>query len=268
MPTARVGSLELYYESHGEGEPPLVLVMGLGGSCRGWLPLQVPELSRDRRVLIYDHRGVGESTDPGEPFRVADLAEDLVGLLDALGLDRVDLLGLFLGGMVAQELVLTRLARVRRLVLVGTFARADAKRRLLLEQWRAVALHGLPPDVWMAERLLWGLQDETLEQTDLIDAMMAFFRREGAPLGAEVFARQCEAALAHDTADRLRAIAHPTLVACGRQDQLTPPRLHRELADEIPDARLVTFSYGGHLVAAESAQRFNAVVDAFLREAD
>ena len=89
-----------------------------------------------------------------------------------------------------------------------------------------------------------------------------------APLTEDLFARQCEACLAHDTADRLHEIAQPTLIVCGRHDRLTPPRLHRLLADEIPDAHLVTIDYGAHLVMAESAERFNRVVLQFLSTPD
>lgn len=267
MPHARVDGHRLYYELHGDAPgPPLVLVMGLGGSCRGWLPLQVPELSQDRRVIVYDHRGVASSEDPGGPFGTADLAADLLGLLDALDLERADLLGTFLGGMVVQEAALRRPERVRRCVLVGTYARPDAKRRLLLRHWSDSVRGSGGPQLLVRERLLWTLQDETLEQTDLVDAMVGFFEREGLPMTADLFRRQCEACLRHDATDRLHDLRAPTLVLCGRQDQLTPPRFHRELADEIPEARLVTFSYGGHLVMVECAPRFHHVVRQFLDE--
>lgn len=267
MPLAPVGGHALYYESHGEGRrPPLLLVMGLGGSCRGWLPLQVPEFSKTRRTIVFDNRGVGESGDPGGPFGCGDLADDTARLLDHLGLERVDVLGAFLGGMVAQQLALRHPRRVGRLVLVGTYARPDTKRRFLLEQWRLMLERGLALEVHVNERVLWGLQDETLEQTDVLEPMMRFFERDGAPLRDDVFARQIEACLAHDTLAELARIRAPTLVLCGRNDQLTPPRLHRELADAIPGARLVTLSYGGHLVAAEAAPRFNEVVLEFLDE--
>jgi pimeloyl-ACP methyl ester carboxylesterase len=267
VPYAAVQGRKVYYELHGEHPGvPLALVMGMGGSCQGWLPLQVPEFSRQRRTLIFDHRGVGETDDPGGPFTTADLADDTAGLLDSLGIERADVLGAFMGGMIAQQLALRHADRIDRIVLVGTWARADAKRRLLLQQWRDLARAESSIDLMVRERLLWTLQDATLEQTDLIDAMVTFFTRDGAPFTPELFVRQAEACLEHDTADRLREICHKTLVICGRHDQLTPPKFHRELADEIPNAALVTIAYGAHLVMAESAEHFNHAVLQFLAE--
>jgi pimeloyl-ACP methyl ester carboxylesterase len=267
MPCTSVRGRKVYYELHGDHPgTPLVLVTGIGGSCRGWLPLQVPEFSIKRRTLIFDHRGIGGSEDPGGPFTTADLAEDTVGLLDSLDIERADLLGVFMGGMIAQELALRHGDRADRLVLSGTYASPDAKRRLLLQHWRDLALTAPPLEAVVRERLLWTLQDETLEQTDLIETMVEFFSRDGAPVTEDLFARQCNACLGHDTSDRLPEIPHRTLVLCGRHDQLTPPKLHRELADRIPNAHLVTIAYGGHLVMAESAQRFNHVVLQFLED--
>lgn len=265
MPHAEVSGRKVYYELHGEHDGiPLMLVMGTGGSCRGWLPLQVPDFSQRHRTLIFDHRGVGGSDDAAEPMTTASMADDTVGLLDALDIERTHVLGLFMGGMIAQEMALRHADRVAKLVLAGTYSRPDAKRRMLLEQWSALALAGVPIEILVRERLLWTLQDETLEQTDLIDQMVTFFTRDGAPVAPEVFAQQCRACIEHDTADRLREIAQPTLVICGRRDRLTPPALHRELADEIPDAHLVTIQYGAHLVMAESAEQFNRAVLQFL----
>ena len=104
MPHAEVDGRKIYYEWHGEERKaePLVLATGIGGSCRGWLPLQIPEFSKHHPVLIFDHQGSGGSDDSGDAFSTADLAKDLVGLLDALGLSRVHLLGAFMGGMMAQ----------------------------------------------------------------------------------------------------------------------------------------------------------------------
>jgi pimeloyl-ACP methyl ester carboxylesterase len=267
MPHASVNGRKVYYEVHGErAGVPLVLIMGLGGSYRGWLPLQVPDFSEQRRTVVFDNRGVGDTDQTPGPFTTADMADDTAGLIEALDFERADLLGAFMGGMIAQEVALRHPERVRRLALVGTYARPDAKRRMLLESWADMVRSGAPPDVRIRERLLWTLQDETLEQVDLIEDMIRFFTRDGAPLADDVFVQQCHACLAHDTHDRLREIRHPTLVICGRNDLLTPPKFHRELADEIPGARLVTLSFGAHLVMVESAQRFNQIVLQFIGE--
>jgi 3-oxoadipate enol-lactonase len=178
----------------------------------------------------------------------------------------VDVLGAFLGGMAAQELALRHPLRLDRLILVGSYARPDAKRRMLLEKWKEMVRIDTPLSIQVRERLLWTLEDDTLEYTDLIESMIDFFTREGAPVPNELFIRQCDACLGHDARDRLRNIHARTLVLCGQHDQLTPPKFQRELADEIPGARLVTLSFGAHLVMAESAQRFNQIVLQFLAE--
>jgi 3-oxoadipate enol-lactonase len=263
-----VGARQVYYEQHGDfesaGAAPLMLISGMAGSCSGWLPLQVPEFAQTRPVLIFDHRGVGQSSDPGDPFEIADLAQDALDLLDALALPKVALLGTFMGGMIAQEMALSAPERIERLILVGTYARPDAKRRMLLQHWTDLVRQDVPVELLARHRLLWTLQDDTLEQGDLIEDMIAAYTEQGPPLSAEVFARQCTACSKHDTLDRLAAVACPTLVVSGRNDIVTPPKFHRELADGIHNARLVTLSYGGHLVMVESAERFNQTVLQFL----
>jgi pimeloyl-ACP methyl ester carboxylesterase len=267
VPHAIVQGRKLYYELHGQHPgPPFVLAMGIGGSCRGWLPLQVPEFSRERAVLIFDYPGVGGSEDRPGAFRTADLADTLAALLDALEIERADVGGAFMGGMVAQELALRHPQRVERLVLMGSYARPDAKRRLLLEQWRELSRIDAPLSVMIRDRLLWTAHDDTIAQTDLIDSMIEFFTRDGAPLSAELFARQCSACLEHDTLARLGEIRQPTLVLSGAHDLLTPPKLQRELAAGIRDHRLVSIPSGAHLVMVEAAETWNRAVLQFLSE--
>jgi 3-oxoadipate enol-lactonase len=267
MPLIDVGTRKVYHEVHGEAAgTPLLLLSGMAGSCQGWLPLQTPEFSKQLRVLSFDHRGVGESSDPGGPFSVAQLADDAVALLDALGIERVHVLGSFMGGMVAQEMALRHTARVERLVLTGTYARPDAKRRLLLEHWAKLARDGASLDALIRERLLWTLLDATLESTELIRSMIEVFAKDGMPLSADVLARQCDACLDHDTADRLGDVQQPTLVICGEQDLLTPPALNRQVADSIPGARMAAIPYAAHLVLFEAAEHYNRVVLQFIAE--
>ncbi len=268
VPTFHSRGFGIYYEKYGEGtRTPLVLIMGMGGTCQGWTVTTVPELSKQRPVIIFDNRGAGLSEDPGTPFTTQDMAEDTLALLDELGLERAHLLGGFLGGMVAQELVLAHPDRVGCLILQGTWAKPDAKRRAILELWKEMIEFGVPAETRIKNRLAWTIGEGTFEE-DVIERMWRFYLRDDAPMEEKVFARQAEASLLHDTLDRIEQIRSPTLIVCGEEDILTPPKLHRQLSRAIPHARFVQMAGAAHLVAAELASRFNSLVLRFLEEYD
>ena len=271
MPLAKLSRHSLYYEFYPARDPqpdllPIVLVMGIGGRCAGWLPFQVPSFSESRPVLIYDHRGVGASEDPGHPFTTGDLARDLIELLDVLELGRVDAAGYFLGGMTIQEAAFADPSRFRNLVLIGTWARPDAKRRMLLAEWAALARAQTPAATMIRHRLIWTLSDDALDESELVATAMAHLDDGQTPVTGEVFARQCDACIGHDALDRLPGLAHPTLAICGRRDLLTPTKFSREIAEAMPNARDVALAYSGHAVMAERPERFNQVVLHFLDE--
>ncbi len=268
MPTFHTRGFGIYYETYGEAaRTPLVLIMGMGGTCQGWTVTTVPELSKQRPVIIFDNRGAGHSEDPGTAFTTLDMAEDTLALLDELELERAHVLGGFLGGMVAQELVLAHPERVGCLILTGTWARVDAKRRAILELWKEMIEYGVPAETRIKNRLAWTLGDSTFEE-DVIERMWRFYLRDDAPMEEKVFARQAEASLLHDALERLEQIRSPTLVVCGEEDILTPPKMNRQISRRIPLARFVQMAGGAHLVAAELASRFNGLVLRFLEEHD
>ncbi|MFQ5699303.1 MAG: alpha/beta fold hydrolase [Myxococcota bacterium] len=267
MPSFDDRGFPLFYEVQGRGGIPLVWIVGMGDSGRGWLSLQVSDLAAQRCNVLFDPRGTGRSGDPKHSFTTRDLAEDVRALMDHLSLERAHVLGSFLGGMVAQELALTDPGRVQSLILVGSYARPDAKRRLLLDLWRREAQHGLTLDIWSRLRLCWTLSDATLEQDELIEAMLRGSGDAGG-FDEERLVRQIDACLAHDTTARLPLIQAPTLVVHGEDDILTPPHLARELASGIPDAELVLMVGAGHLCMAELAPRFNRLVERFIRAHD
>jgi len=268
VPTFRTRGFGIHYEVHGDGtRRPLLLVMGMGGTCQGWLSVTVPDLIKaGRRCVIFDNRGAGQSEDPGGAFTTAEMAEDARALLDHLGLGRVHVLGGFLGGMIGQELALAHAERVASLILVGTYARADAKRRAVLDLWKRMVELKVPAEIRIKKRLCWTLGDATMEQEDLVEAMWRFYLRDDAPIDDRVFVRQAEACIAHDALDRVDGIAAPTLVVCGEGDILTPPVLSRQLVSRIKGSRLVLMPNAGHLVAAELAPRFNRLVNRFLAD--
>lgn len=268
MPSFRTRGFGIHYEVHGEGPRlPLLLIMGMGGTCQGWLSVTVPDLIKEgRRCIVFDNRGAGQSDDPGGPFTTADMAEDARALLDHLEIPYAHVLGGFLGGMIAQELTLAHPQRVASLILVGTYARADAKRRAVLDLWKSMVELKVPAELRIKKRLCWTLGDATMEQEDLVEAMWRFYLRDDLPMDDRVFVRQAEACIAHDALDRLERIAAPTLVIVGEGDILTPPALSRQIVSRVKDSRLVLLPNAGHLVAAELAPRFNRLVNRFMVE--
>src|SRR5437868_8083351 len=120
MPAIPVGEVELDYERSGEG-PPLLMIMGMSGTALHWGEPFLQALRPDFEVIVYDHRGVGASSRPEGPLTIAQMAQDAAGLLDALGVESAHVMGISMGGMIAQELALARDELVRTLTLGCTF---------------------------------------------------------------------------------------------------------------------------------------------------
>ena len=230
----------MYYVEAGSGEP-LLLIMGFGGDHTAWA-FQMGALSAKYRVIAFDNRGVGRTDAPDHPYTTRMMAGDALGLMDALGIDRAHVIGVSMGGMIAQELALERPERVRSLHLGCTLARPDA---YMLGLWLfAPATYAERPDLV-----------ETLLQNALANPF---------PQSLTGFLRQGEAVVAHDARDRLPAIRCPTLVSVAADDILVPSRFAREIVARIPGAELRVIPDAGHCYFLERADAFNELCLDFL----
>jgi pimeloyl-ACP methyl ester carboxylesterase len=268
--TFRDRGFDIYYEEHGQGDgDPLLYLTGLGASCQGWTVAMVPELSRERRNVLFDARGVGASQDPGGTYTTADLADDAVAVLDHLRVERAHVLGgALLGGMVAQELAIRHPHRVRSLILSGTCGRLTAKLRMIVELWKTGFELGIPKELRIQSFIVWHLSDVALEQPGLAEGIREFLMHGDIEVDNRTFARQCEACLRHDALARLKRIDVPALVVCGDRDILTPVELQRAFASRIPHARLVCMRGVGHVVTLEVGQRFRSLMRRFMAEVE
>ena len=264
MSTARVGDIELYYEDHGSGEP-LLCIMGLAADSMAWV-LQTPDFSKRYRTIIYDNRGVGRSSKPKGPYSIAQMADDAAGLLDALDIPRAHVLGVSMGGMIAQELALRHPARARTLQLHCTLGRIDPYGTLLVESLLRVRARE-DREEWARAMLPWVICRKTVrERPEFVQLMLQRSLDNPYPTSYAGLRRQAEAIGGHDTLDRLHAIRVPTLVTLGAEDILVPPAFSREVHARIPGAELTVIPDAGHVHFLEQPELFNAAMLGFLKK--
>lgn len=252
-------NVHLHYVEAGAGDPPLLMLHGLGGSHEMWRPV-LERLARSRRVVAGDHRGHGASDKPAGPYSVRLLAQDWLAAMDALGIARADLLGLSLGGAVAMRMAADAPSRVRRLVLEDTWAFPHREFAAMLQErlafLRAGDLRGYAdaaiPQVYSDEYVR--------RHPEAIEAYRA--RVAGAEVGSLISA--VGACLGHDMRRDLGGITAPALVLVGARDRLTPPLFAEHLAASIPGARLHVFRDSAHFPNLEEEAAFVQVVEAFL----
>jgi 3-oxoadipate enol-lactonase len=246
MPVDEVNGIELCWERAGSG-PRLLFCNGSGSTLADALPL-LEVLGSRFDLLAWDYRGVGRSGPAGAPYRMADLAADVEGLLDLVGWGVCSLAGLSFGGMVAQEFAVTHPDRVERLALMCTSAGGEGGSSYPLHE-----LLGLSPE----ERAAIGLRitDSRWNEHWLADhpgdrVLVHRLASRQDPAGSAGLQAQLVARAGHDVWERLGAITCPTLVAFGRYDGIAPSKNSEAIASRIPGADLRGYE-GGHLFLAQ-----------------
>ncbi len=241
--------LRLHYEVRGEGIP-LLLLNHIGASRLGWREEFLAALEGDFTLILPDQRGTGRSDKPDVPYMLHDMARDMVGLLNTLEMSRVHLLGLSMGGAVAQELALLVPKRIDHLLLVATFCgpRRSVPRDPAVRQ-RVAHRAGLPREERIRVMLpVYYSQACIAAHEALLIALTERGMRETPP---HTLVRQTEAVQQFDSYDRLAAMDQPTLVIHGTADVMIPCANAQMLADRLPHARVVLIPEVGHIPMTE-----------------
>lgn len=237
-------TVRLHHQVWGAPDRPTVVVGGsVGSTLATWEP-QLAALAVDFHVIAYDHRGHGGSPAPAGPYAIDDLARDVVALLDSYQVARAHLVGLSLGGMVAQHIAARAPDRVNRLVLLCTTAHYEDP-----QPWtdRAATVRAggteAVADVTLERWLTAGYRRDHPQETARLRQLIVSVDRDG-------YAGCCEAIAGMDLRPDLPRIQSPTLVLAGEQDRATPPEQLRKLAAAIPGARFVVVP-GAHVPPIE-----------------
>jgi len=252
------------YERRGSGQP-LVVLNGFAATKGDWDPGFMAALEAERELICVDNRGMGESTDDGSAFSIADLADDAAGVVADLGLERPDVLGWSMGGFVALALALDQPERVGKLVLLSTGAGGPTSTPATPEvQAQLRDLSGTPRE--QASRLISLLFEP--RRARMIDAAfgdVVAAARAALPAGVvEAQWRAMEAWGREGVADRLGEIASRALVATGSEDVVIPPANSLVLAQGMPDAWLARFPHSGHGFMADHPETLGRLISTFL----
>ncbi|MFW9779530.1 MAG: alpha/beta fold hydrolase [Candidatus Heimdallarchaeota archaeon] len=255
----------LYYEVHGEGSP-LILIMGIGYDATLWGLHQIPVFSKNYQVIVFDNRDVGRSSQANGSYTIADMADDVVALLNGLKIDRASVLGISMGGMIAQEFALRHPDRLDKLIVTGTSADTSHSKFDPISVWNFVKSHDKNGLTFAAQQFLWLFSDTFLRNPGAVDQTLQMLASNPNPQSPEAYERQADAYVKHDTLSRLGDVKAPTLVICGERDRLTPPWVCRRVADAIPGARYHQIDGPGtsHVLPLEKPDDFNAIVMSFL----
>lgn len=260
MPYTRNHGARIYWEESGSGAP-ILLVMGLGYAHQMWFRTR-PLMEAHYRTVVFDNRGVGQSDVPAGPYTIAEMADDAAAVLDAAGIQRARVLGMSMGGMIAQEFALRHPERVERLVLGCTSFGGKTSKiagNEVLQILRARATMTLDEGVEAMVPYIYdsGTPRERIDE-DLV------IRRKVYP-SAEGYLAQVQAINSWSCVDRLGEIAVRTLVIHGETDQLIPPENAEMLASRIAGAELVMLPHASHIFTTDQPEKAHAALLGFLQ---
>jgi len=258
------GGLRIAYTTEGSGEPTILLLMGLGARAADWGTEFPAALAQRHRVVRMDNRGTGASEKPATTWALEDMATDAIAVLDAVGASRAHVIGLSMGGMIAQLVALLHPERVDRLVLMSTHyggANVVPPTPEMFALYSPAAGSTAEDIMRLAVRMITapGFADSNPQA---VEALVELARNS--PTSKRVFTTQLQAILSSDRSERVGAIRAPTLVIHGDLDPLIPCDNGRKLAASIPNAKLEILEGCGHVPAWECPKKLAERVLAFL----
>jgi pimeloyl-ACP methyl ester carboxylesterase len=252
MPKVKVNDIKMYCEVKGKGYP-LVMINGLGGNLNLWDPHLVEGLSKNFKLVLSDNRGTGRTDISSKEYTIRLFADDTAGLMNALGISKAHVLGLSMGGMIAQELAINYPEKISKMILCSTHCGSSK----LVQSSQRVPETPIDPSKMSPEDYRKALTiictDDFIEENPDFVRLMAQ-KRLIHPTSKEAYMRQLNACRKFDTFERLHQIKTPTLVLHGRKDVLIHPKNATILTEAMPNAKLVFFEKSAHALAEEMSE--------------
>ncbi len=250
--TVSVGDATLAFREIGKG-PPLLMIMAFGGAMDIWPPRLVETLARERRLILFDNRGVGLSTATDEPFSIPLFAKDALGLLDALKIEKADVFGWSMGSLIAQEMALARPEKVGKLILFGSAPNTKEIMKAL------AAMDKMAPEAFVAQLFPkpWAQKHpQMLKELPML----------AKPINPSIVARQRKALGEwRGSETRLGKIDKETLLIVGEEDAITPSAQSLAMAGQIGGAWVARFKGAGHWLMYQNPDDLARLMLSFLK---
>jgi len=266
MPRVDIGHITLNCADEGEG-PAFVFIPGLVGLHDAW-SFQLSHFSQLYRCVTFDHRGTGDSDKPSGPgaYSTQAIANDVIALMDTLGIDKAHVAGTSTGGCILQNLALDHPERVRACIFNNTWVTADEFiTRVALTRKRIAESYG-PEEFVKVSSLFTSGADQFRNN---IDAVMQLERRALATVGdVEVLTARLDMMLAHDRSGEIARIDKPSMIIGTVDDATIPYYFAEDLHAAIPGSQMMLFEDGGHYSYRRHPEKWNTAIDAFLAEAE
>jgi len=264
MPREDVNGIELYYEIYGEGDP-LIMIMGLSANLDWWPPAFLDPIKERSKIIIFDNRDAGRSENAERAYEIKDMATDTVELMKKLNIEKAHILGISMGGMIAQEIALNYPEYVDKLILASTICGTP---KSILPSKKVMAELTKEREGYTQEELIENfinlLYSDDFVKSNLDLMKDAKRRMLKAPIKADAYKRQLRAILKFNTGRRLKDIKAPTLVIHGKKDIVLPPENSEIIANLIPNAKLQYFEKSGHTLFSHKPEKTVKAVLKFL----
>lgn len=261
MPNIKANGINLYYETHGQGQP-IVFVAGFSGDHTVWLDI-IDQYSKNYQVIIFDNRGIGKSACPDYPYTTEMFADDTAELIKALNLGPVHIIGGSYGGCIAQNVIYKYPELIKSAVLTNTGANLNIRAKLYIQIRLELMQAGAPEKsiLKFISMLCWS--QKYLSQPGQIEDLVqqGFF-----PISEQGYKNQAHGALTFDSTNWLKEIKVPCLVLGSDDDVLVTTSQAEFLANNIPESEYYCFHDVGHVPQVEQTEIFNQLIHSFIKK--
>jgi len=266
MPKIKINDINMYYERYGEGQP-LVLIAGFSADHTVW-SMVIEPLAKHYDVIVFDNRGAGQTDVPEGAYSITQLAEDVVGLCQALNVDKAHFIGNSMGGYILQELAYRHSQYVKSAIISNSTFATHTPFHYYVAAQLAMIKANLAPEILMRASSAWAFSYQFLSQPDILDSLIDLALNNPYPFTVTGYEGQYAALDAFNSREWLDKINVPTLVVGADQDLIFSESSIKALADAIPRAEYYCFKACGHLPFIEYPEQFSELALNYFKKFD